>query len=329
MSLSTEVIICSYNGEKYIIEQIRSIMAQTVPVDRISIYDDRSSDTTLATIAKFAETLSRQSAAKIHVQLNPVNLGYAENFMAGIQRAQADILFLCDQDDVWHPEKVEHFLAVFSHRDVDLIFSDGILIDAAGLPIDRDTVLGSYGIKKSDIPKFNSAAKAHLSRRNYINGAAMAIRRAAAQSALPLPCKMPHDYWLAIWSSVHNGVYCIDADLYEYRQHSNNVIGMGTSSQLYRWLGILRHPKVPRVRELTIFSGVVDRLERSFTHADSFDTYSNKYAWLKYVADYEHPALVRLWRIACSFVKGDYRRHSSADALFRDLVALGHGTAQR
>src|SRR2546423_1377038 len=99
MTPTTEVIICTYNGAPFILEQLRTILAQTARVDKISIYDDRSLDDTIARVQAFIDGLTPDERASFNVHVNPRNLGFARNFMAGVGAATEDILFLCDQDD--------------------------------------------------------------------------------------------------------------------------------------------------------------------------------------------------------------------------------------
>ncbi len=98
----------------------------------------------------------------------------------------------------WEPQKIKSFLRLFHEYGPDMVFSDGSLIDQAGRKFDRITILKSYGLSQHRILHFRDNAFHLLLKRNYVNGATAAIRRIAAQEALPLPCDMPHNYWLAL-----------------------------------------------------------------------------------------------------------------------------------
>src|SRR5436309_1426538 len=107
MELSTEVIVCTFNGEQFVVEQLRSILNQSQTVDSIVIQDDQSVDDTVGRIYTFINGLKGEDARKFQVRINEENLGYAQNFVTAIERSTADILFLCDQDDVWERDKVK------------------------------------------------------------------------------------------------------------------------------------------------------------------------------------------------------------------------------
>ena len=99
------VLMSTYNGEKYIIEQLKSILSQTVQVDEIVIIDDCSSDNTVSIIKKFILTYDLFSKCKLYV--NATNRGWMYNFFNGIEKTQGDIIFFSDQDDIWFNDKVK------------------------------------------------------------------------------------------------------------------------------------------------------------------------------------------------------------------------------
>lgn len=319
--LTTEVIVCTYNGSAFIVEQLESILKQTKRVTRISIYDDRSSDDTVPRIREFVARRPLDEQYLFTIKINSTNLGYAHNFTNAIVNSTEDVLFLCDQDDLWEPEKVEVFLKLFQQYAPDMVFSDGLLIDRAGQKINRMTVLASYGLTKHRIAHFRENAFDLLIKQNYINGAAAAIRRAAAQKALPLPCEMPHDYWLALWCSLHNGIVATEQTLYRYRQHQGNVIGTGSRNPLYILLGIWRQPTVPRERELRIWTAVSDRIF-CLPHRKETEFTRRKLTWLSRLLSAERKSLSRGILILVSALNGNYRKYSPKHAFLRDIVSL-------
>lgn len=316
MRPSTEVIICTYNGARFIAEQLESIYAQCQKPDLISVYDDQSSDNTVAIVLRIiAQRGSPEVSTRVRV--NQSNLGYAANFSSAIAQAQADFLFLCDQDDRWRTDKIRVSLDLMLASRADMMFSDGLLIDAEGQVLAVGSVLSTYGLREFDIVNFSQESLKHLVRRNYVNGAAIAIRREAAQAALPVPTGMPHDYWLAVWCALHGGISITSDCLYEYRQHGGNVIGVGLHRWHHQWLGIWQRPRSPRLRELNILAEFMPRIQ-GMPAAIAF---GDKLQWLQACVA-QKGRLMRLSSILSSALLGYYRRFGVPYALARDLVSI-------
>lgn len=104
------VIICTYNGEKYIVEQLQSIMDQTVMPDEVVIKDDCSNDRTVELCQEFINT----NKLDWKVLVNDRNMGYRLNFVEGLEMLKGDIIFMCDQDDCWKTNKVERMVGVIN-----------------------------------------------------------------------------------------------------------------------------------------------------------------------------------------------------------------------
>ena len=119
--MSISVALATYNGEKYISEQLNSILPQLGPEDEIIISDDGSSDRTLEIVAGFC-------SAQIKVLKNP-GKGVISNVENAIKHTSGDIIFLCDQDDVWLPDKVSVTKKYLLESDVKLVVSDAIVVD--------------------------------------------------------------------------------------------------------------------------------------------------------------------------------------------------------
>lgn len=311
-----EIIICTFNGERYIAEQLESIFSQNRKPDLISIYDDASTDGTLAVIHKIIGQNAQQDI-EIRIVRNDENLGYVGNFSQGIKAAKADILFLCDQDDRWQSNKIQVALDLLNKTRADLVFSDGRLIGANGEEIPGESVLNRYGLSAIDVLEFSNHAIVRLACRNYINGAAMAIRREAALSAMPVPAGLPHDYWLAVWCALHGGIDVSPKCLYDYRQHSNNVIGVGLNKWYYVWYGILRSPSTPRLIEYARYIELVPRVSA----LKDATVFVEKLQWLD-ACVVQTRRLPRLWSILTSTWSGQYRRFGTRYSLVRDLIAV-------
>jgi glycosyltransferase involved in cell wall biosynthesis len=318
---AAEVILCTFNGARFIGEQLASILRQSVPVERISIYDDRSTDGTAEVVRDLLKTLGPDLRERVFLSVNSRNVGYAENFSQGISNSCGDVLFLCDQDDVWEPDKVATLLSLIRRLNVDLAFSDGHLVDESGNPLSKRSVLQTYGLRQRDIDHFGDSAFQRLVKRNYINGASIAIRRSAAIAALPPVAGMPHDYWLAIWCSLHAGVAGTSKRLYRYRQHSGNAIGVGLSRPVGNVMSIWRRPRHARDRELMIWNGVMERIGGLPSHGE-IELGRQKQAWLTNMLSDSTGVPVQAVEIARSLIDGSYRRFSPDNAPLRDIVTL-------
>lgn len=214
--MKLSVALCTYNGEKYLAEQLESIAQQTQAVDEILVCDDQSTDRTLDLAQQFL-----QQGLPLKIYQNPQRLGFSRNFAQAIQRCSGDIIFLCDQDDRWYPEKVAVMLSQFTqHPDALLIFSNGELVNAQSQPLNCQLWQA--------LPKPPNATPSLLDLLNneWITGAACAFRRELIDYALPIPPHWVHDAWLGLIASAVGKVKAIPDLLIQYRQHDNNQIGL-------------------------------------------------------------------------------------------------------
>lgn len=319
-ALTKEVLLCTYNGEKYIEQQFWSIVGQETGVDRLSVFDDGSSDRTIPLLHELASASSVPNGLSVSISVNERRLGFSQNFANAIENSSGDLLFLCDQDDVWEPCKVSRLESALQDAKADLVFSDGVLIDSCGSMIGRRTVLQSYGFSSRD---FAADPFGYLARRNFVNGAAIAIRRAAALSAMPVPLGVPHDYWLALWCAARHRIAVVMDPLYRYRQHDSNVIGISAGSWLSQLKSAWRHPFAPRRREFENWSLICKAL---FAHGiDPLPKAAkDKEVWMTERFTHSTRGRLACW-IAQSVLDGSYRRLSVGNSALRDLAALFRG----
>lgn len=129
MNMRISIVLCTYNGESFLREQLDSLLAQTRQPDEIVIADDASTDATWTILQGFARQASDAGIA-VDLQRNPANLGYVENFTAALRRATGDLVFLSNQDDVWHPDKLRRMAEEFRQRpELGLLHTDARLVD--------------------------------------------------------------------------------------------------------------------------------------------------------------------------------------------------------
>ncbi|CAN5211313.1 N/A [soil metagenome] len=220
--MTVSVALCTHNGERYLLEQLQSILRQTVPVDQIVVSDDASQDGTLEVVRRAFD--SHPSAPALKVIENSVALGVARNFEQAIAACSGEIVLLSDQDDVWAPTRVEKTLAAFED-DVLLVHSDARLIDGRGdvLP---GTLFRAYGVdERTRLREAAGGAFDLFLRRNLVTGATAAVRRDLAVLASPFPDCWVHDEWLAIVAASTGRIVPLAELLVDYRQHGGNQIG--------------------------------------------------------------------------------------------------------
>lgn len=243
MSDIVHIVMASYNGEKYLKEQLDSLMAQSWPDLTVEVCDDGSTDSTCTIAEQYAAADPRISLHK-----NGENKGYVRNFLEGIQRSDADYIMLCDQDDIWDHDKVEITLRGMKQAEEGhegepvLVFTDAMNFDSeTGRDQGRFHRNSHLNTKKVD--------SAHLFMENKIIGCTVMINRAVLPYLSEIPEEIRvHDWWLALICSHFGQIMYIDRPTLRYRQHSGNIIG-GNSFGSYvknRLAGVHRQKEVLR-----------------------------------------------------------------------------------
>jgi glycosyltransferase involved in cell wall biosynthesis len=199
--------MATYNGERFIHEQLSSILAQLNADDEIVVVDDASSDQTLSIVEGFCDR-------RIRIIRQPRNSGILKTFGRALQEARGEIVFLSDQDDVWRPDKVSKISSIFAQRpEVSLVISDCSVIDAAG-----NVTLES----RHKATRFYLGAFRNIVSNRYL-GCAMAFRRSTIEYCLPFPADIPqHDMWIGIVNQFVGRAEFINEPLFAYRRHDRN-----------------------------------------------------------------------------------------------------------
>lgn len=222
------VALATYNGEKYIAEQLQSIFTQTRKVDEIVITDDCSKDDTVAVIRKFAE---EHPECQIRLYENEINLGYKENFRKAISMCEGDIIFLSDQDDVWKAEKVAVLESILrSTEEVALVSSSFDQIDGEGRAVATNKTLYHKKIKAGQmIP----VPLEDLIFHNISQGCAMAFKKEIKNLFLEsFTEELPHDWILNVVAAMQKKCYFIRRALFCYRVHEHNTTGINDNQAL-------------------------------------------------------------------------------------------------
>lgn len=222
--MSISVAMAVYNGEKYIEKQLSSLLAQTRRPDEVIITDDCSTDSTVEKIKKF---ISDNSLSDWKLYTAEENSGYKRNFLRAISLAQGDIIFTCDQDDIWQKEKLEIIERFFAaNPDAYAVSSGFYLIDEFDKEIEKSDD-GNYGLINVPITQeFQKISLKTVLHSNISPGCTSAFRWECAQIFLKnSTSELPHDYELNLIAAGLGGLYFTPKKLICYRLHSNNTLG--------------------------------------------------------------------------------------------------------
>ncbi|MGE9954166.1 glycosyltransferase family 2 protein [Segatella copri] len=206
--------MATYNGEKYIVEQIKSILSQIKESDELVISDDGSNDTTIEKVLSFHDQRIRIYHGHFH---SPIY-----NFENAIKHAKGDVIFLSDQDDIWLPGRVDKLSNALVKYDV--VVSNATFMNGDGKVQEQLYFEG--------MPSF-SVIRTILS--NNFFGASMAFKSSILKYALPFPRRLAmHDQWIGLMGCIYGKVGFVEEPLLLYRRHGNNASFCGVSHNPYR-----------------------------------------------------------------------------------------------
>lgn len=232
-SLSCGIALCTCNGAKFLRQQLDSILGQSVQPREIVVCDDRSDDESWAILQNWSAEITRPTGILVTLIQNTDRLGVTRNFEQACSKLGTDLIFLCDQDDVWPRNKISRLMSEFCDQEVKLVYSDAHLVDAD---------LADFGITLFQALRITKREKRLIERhrflevycrRNLVTGATLAFRRSLLSVALPFPKEWVHDEWLAVMAAIHGRVVMLPECLLLYRQHGRNAIGVPKNIKEY------------------------------------------------------------------------------------------------
>lgn len=219
------IAMCTYNGARYLQEQLDSIAAQTRLPDELVICDDRSNDGTREIVESFMTKVS----FPVRLYVNEENLGIVKNFEKAIRLCTGDIIALSDQDDVWKPNKHEKILTAFTENlEAGYVFSNADLVDENLKPL-GSRFWQSVEFEGGPFQEYRHGNQVRtLLKRNVVCGATMVFRASLKNLILPISSSalLLHDAWIALLASSAGfyGVPLSDSLIY-YRQHTTQTLG--------------------------------------------------------------------------------------------------------
>lgn len=202
------IAVCTYNGEKYLREQLDSLVSQTYNNLEIIAVDDCSNDDTTTILEEYSINY-----ASFNFILNKTNLGYAKNFENAISLCKGEYIALSDQDDIWALDKIEKQVAEIG--DYALIYHDSHCIDDLGNNIDQNL---------SDVYRlYEGKSSRPFLFYNSVSGHSMLFNSKIVPLLFPFEKQFFHDRWIAFVAAERGGIKLLDEKLVSYRQHQTSI----------------------------------------------------------------------------------------------------------
>jgi len=223
------VALCTFNGDKFIQKQIDSILNQSIIVNEIVICDDASDDKTLGILNIY----QKKYPTIIKLIKNRISLGTIKNFEKAISLTKGELIFLADQDDIWHKNKVEIMTNFFKENsECKLLFTNGFLIDENGNSM-NSTIWDKWKFDKNIRHVWknnNNAFKDLIINNNKITGATICFHNSLKKYITPIaiPYGYWHDAWFGLHASAQNGLMFIEESLIDYRIHNKQQVGISS-----------------------------------------------------------------------------------------------------
>ncbi|SDM70217.1 glycosyltransferase family 2 protein [Bacillus sp. OK048] len=211
--MKKSVCVATYNGAEFIVRQLDSVLKQFDHGDEVIVIDDCSKDNTI-------EIIKEAYGNRVQVHVNEKNLGAIKSFERAISFATGDILFLCDQDDIWEDNKVATVMKAFEEQRADLVIHDAIVVNG------NLTVMN---------PSWNDYNHNNINQgivgnifKNAFTGAFMAFKKDLIPAILPFPAEIEmHDQWIAlVCMKKKKKIVFIQEPLMKYVRHGGNVTGI-------------------------------------------------------------------------------------------------------
>ncbi|WP_338449546.1 glycosyltransferase family 2 protein [Niallia oryzisoli] len=228
--MNISVCLATYNGAAFIVRQLDSVIKQLKDTDEVIVVDDCSTDDTV-------EIIKNTYGERVQVFVNKHNMGAIRNFEKAILLSQGDVVFLCDQDDIWEDNKVELVMNAFKERNADLVVHDAVVVDG-DLKV-MSPSWNDYNNNKIDQGILGNILK------NAYTGAFMAFKKDLIPAITPFPPTIEmHDQWIALVCMMKKkNIVFLDEKLVKYVRHGGNVTGIKKrtlSQQLKGRIGTIR-----------------------------------------------------------------------------------------
>lgn len=321
------VCMATYNGEKFIAQQLHSIFNQSLKPNQLIIFDDCSCDQTIEIIKRVTKNFDFE----VKININDSKLGVVKNFEKAISNSSSDIIVLADQDDLWDSNRLHHVLSIFNNKEIDYYFSDSKIIDSYG-NIQPDSLWKRRSFRKKLVNNFNkNQLPVLLKYENFIYGMTLAFKSNVLNAVIPIDSKssfLTHDAWIPMILSGLN--YKGYADCYSttyYREHTDQEAGPGKNISLVsKFIFSLKNRRLHDNDLQCDFDKIAERIS-NFKNLSNCNYkfskhFKNKASHLRFRANLgELSFFDRLRNIIREVVSGNYNKYSSSKlASIRDLI---------
>lgn len=234
-----DILLPTYNGEKYLKEQLDSILNQTYKNIRLIISDDCSKDSTPKILEEY-----RKKDERIELYLQKENIGVVKGIEFLLKKVKSNYYMLADQDDVWLPIKVEKSIETLTKQNADLVFGDLEVVDQ-----NLKTIYPSFGdfmMLNRKINKYIDSYKVNYLY-NCVTGCTVLSKKEFIEKIVPIPTDskyLIHDHWIGLIVALNGKLAYMPEKYIKYRQHGDNQVGTDKISHGFR--------KLEQVRELFI-----------------------------------------------------------------------------
>ncbi|QJW90733.1 glycosyltransferase [Spirosoma taeanense] len=326
------VALCTYNGEAYLATQWQSLIDQQLLPDEVVVCDDRSTDGTVALLQR----LAAEAPFQVRILVNPQQLGFNKNFERVLSECTGDLIFICDQDDYWFPNKISVMTRYMQeHPDDQLAFCDAWVTDEHLQG--RQNRFWTW-IRFDELTqvrwKTGEMMEVMLDG-NRVMGCATVIRRPFLEKVLPVPECIPgyiYDGWIGLVAATYNTIQFIDQPLQLYRTHVRQQVGVRQEEPAQRVRlrdRFARHRalKLAPLREKQSQLAIISRLlaERVPADAPGLAQLHRRLCHYTMRSCLPHDRLKRLIPVLRSLQQGNYNRYADAAANWYApyLAALG------
>ena len=324
------IALCTYNGARFLREQLQSLADQALLPFEVVITDDCSTDNTFEIIKEFSNVLN------IKYFQNEKPLKVAKNFEKAISFCTGNIILMCDQDDFWHANKLAKIHAYFQENLTNLaIFSNAELVDEQGVSLDKN-FWSAVRFQEAQRNEWKAGHSVEiLLAGNRSAGCMMAFRKELKEVILPFPTHIPemiHDNWITMVAAMLDGMGMIEEKLVSYRQHSFQQIGtrpkeVGQAVSLKDRFSRPRNEKIEpflakRDYFCTLKIALEERINKDNSNFKKFDQIINYYETRGTLSPFH---VARIPDVLKLLIRGDYHRYKDQEASWKApyIAALG------